>query len=139
MRTGFAKSGNSVRFSQKLYLRDQHQRRSRTRDVTRESVTRGARNKNLSNGLSSLLVDAPIVTSFRFGEAMNKIGTAILASTIFIGPIAGAVLPFLAIGYGVYWLVRRRRKANDPAAPMRAEATKPTMRAKKVRTSMVPT
>jgi hypothetical protein len=53
---------------------------------------------------------------------MHKIGTAILASTIFIGPIAGAVLPFLAVGFGVYWLVRRRRKANGPAAPMRAEA-----------------
>jgi hypothetical protein len=28
------------------------------------------------------------------------------------GPIAGAGLPFLAVGYGVYWLVRRRRKAQ---------------------------
>jgi len=27
-------------------------------------------------------------------------------------PIAGASLPVLAVGYGVYWLVRRRRKAN---------------------------
>jgi len=25
------------------------------------------------------------------------------------GPIAGAGLPILAIGYGVYWLVKRRR------------------------------
>jgi hypothetical protein len=28
------------------------------------------------------------------------------------GPIAGAGLPVLAVGYGVYWLVRRRRKAH---------------------------
>jgi hypothetical protein len=28
------------------------------------------------------------------------------------GPIAGASLPVLAVGYGVYWLIRRRRKAN---------------------------
>jgi hypothetical protein len=28
------------------------------------------------------------------------------------GPVAGAGLPVLAVGFGVYWLVRRRRKAN---------------------------
>ncbi len=27
-------------------------------------------------------------------------------------PIAGAGLPVLAIGYGVYWLVKRRRKVS---------------------------
>jgi hypothetical protein len=27
------------------------------------------------------------------------------------GPIAGAGLPILAVAYGVYWLVRRRRSA----------------------------
>jgi hypothetical protein len=65
---------------------------------------------------------------------MHKICTAIVASAIFIspafahdherggdndhghhfraapGPIAGASLPVLAVGFGVYWLVRRRRK-----------------------------
>jgi hypothetical protein len=29
------------------------------------------------------------------------------------GPIAGAGLPILAVGYGVYWLIRRRRKAKS--------------------------
>jgi hypothetical protein len=28
------------------------------------------------------------------------------------GPIAGAGLPILGIGYGVYWLIKRRRKAD---------------------------
>ena len=28
------------------------------------------------------------------------------------GPIAGAGLPILAVGFGVYWLVRRRRNGQ---------------------------
>jgi hypothetical protein len=71
------------------------------------------------------------------GTPMKNIFMAIVASTILIspafaqnnqggggnnnqgggfhgapGPIAGASLPVLAVGLGVYWLVRRRRKAN---------------------------
>jgi hypothetical protein len=67
---------------------------------------------------------------------MDKTCAAIVASTILIspafahdrerwggddhghhfqaapGPIAGASLPVLAVGYGVYWLVMRRRERN---------------------------
>jgi len=28
------------------------------------------------------------------------------------GPLAGAGLPFIAVGYGIYWLVRRRRNSQ---------------------------
>jgi hypothetical protein len=70
---------------------------------------------------------------------MHKICTAIVASMILIspafaddhdherwndndhghhfhgapGPIAGASLPVLAVGFGVYWLVRRRRRKAE--------------------------
>jgi hypothetical protein len=30
------------------------------------------------------------------------------------GPIAGAGLPVLAVGYGAYWLVRRLRRSRKP-------------------------
>jgi hypothetical protein len=29
------------------------------------------------------------------------------------GPIAGAGLPIIAVGYGVYWLIRRRRRPPE--------------------------
>ena len=28
------------------------------------------------------------------------------------GPVAGAGIPFLVVGYGVYWLIKRRRKSG---------------------------
>jgi hypothetical protein len=68
---------------------------------------------------------------------MHEIRTVIVASTILIspafahdnerwhdsdrghhvhaapGPIAGAGLPVLALGYGIYWLVKRRRRKAE--------------------------
>jgi hypothetical protein len=32
------------------------------------------------------------------------------------GPIAGAGLPILAVGYGAYWLVRRYRRKSGTAS-----------------------
>jgi hypothetical protein len=32
------------------------------------------------------------------------------------GPLVGAGLPFIAVGYGAYWLIRRRRKSTTPSA-----------------------
>ena len=33
------------------------------------------------------------------------------------GPVAGAGLPILAVGYGAYWIVRRyRRKSSTPSS-----------------------
>jgi hypothetical protein len=32
------------------------------------------------------------------------------------GPIAGAGLPILAVGYGAYWLVRRYRRKSNTAS-----------------------
>jgi len=29
------------------------------------------------------------------------------------GPVAGAGLPIIAVGYGVYWLIRRRRRTPE--------------------------
>ena len=31
------------------------------------------------------------------------------------GPLAGAGLPFIAVGYGAYWLIWRRRRSNTPS------------------------
>ena len=48
--------------------------------------------------------------SFHARRALAK--RRVRCKTLVSDPLAGAGLPFIAVGYGVYWLVRRRRKAN---------------------------
>jgi hypothetical protein len=43
------------------------------------------------------------------GQGQNNQGNGYSGAP---GPIAGAGLPVLAIGYGIYWLVKRRRKKD---------------------------
>jgi hypothetical protein len=62
--------------------------------------------------LASLLaaLTLPVFTiSTRAAPCPTAVGCGIRGAP---GPIAGAGLPFLAVGYGVYWLIRRRRKAD---------------------------
>ena len=46
---------------------------------------------------------------YKGGKASNWVDAGYHAAP---GPIAGASLPVLAVGAGVFWLVRRRRKAG---------------------------
>ena len=41
------------------------------------------------------------------GQGQNGQGNNVRGAP---GPIAGAGLPVLAVGYGVYWLIKRRRR-----------------------------
>jgi uncharacterized membrane protein len=61
--------------------------------------------------LSSALVAALCVPALAGG---NNQGGNVRGAP---GPIAGAGLPVLAVGYGVYWLIRRRRQRamTDPS------------------------
>jgi hypothetical protein len=45
------------------------------------------------------------------------------------GPIAGAGLPILAIGYGVYWLIKRRRSESTTSRGLPKIAMPRQMRA----------
>jgi hypothetical protein len=50
---------------------------------------------------------------------MIKARTTIIRATMvvvpmgYLGPLVGAGLPVLAVGYGAYWLVRRYRRKSD--------------------------
>ena len=76
-----------------------------------------------------LMFGAPVLIAFGYGAYLATLpsgssGSSSSGSTITVqsapltvsrgvpGPIAGAGLPVLAVGYGVYWLVRRRRRSQ---------------------------
>ena len=44
------------------------------------------------------------------GQGQNGQGNNVSGAP---GPIAGAGLPVLAVGYGVYWLIKRRRRKAE--------------------------
>jgi hypothetical protein len=76
-----------------------------------------------------LMFGAPVLIAFGYGAYLathpsgSSGSSSSSGSTITVqttppvargvpGPIAGAGLPVLAVGYGVYWLVRRRRRSQ---------------------------
>jgi hypothetical protein len=64
--------------------------------------------KNLSGVALGIIVFALVGldTSVAFSDSFSPPAGA-------PGPIAGAGLPILAIGYGAYWLVKRYRRKTD--------------------------
>jgi hypothetical protein len=64
--------------------------------------------------IAQILVGAAIVAVLGVAAlpalSQNAVPTRVIRPAP--GPIAGASLPVLAAGFGVYWLVRRRRKPH---------------------------
>jgi hypothetical protein len=77
----------------------------------------------ISNGLALVatlfaLAGAMVLSSPNLANAQQ--GSPILSSSTSTakpkgapGPIAGAGLPVLAVGFGVYWLIKRRRRKAE--------------------------
>ena len=62
----------------------------------------------------ALLVVGVLALTVLSNDAGQLAATAVPCGTHgAAGPIVGAGLPLVAIGYGVYWLVKRKRKAAD--------------------------
>jgi hypothetical protein len=59
------------------------------------------------------MIEAEIETGTEAGTGrpgLGHEGTTVRGAP---GPVAGAGLPFLAVGYGIFWLVKRRRRKTD--------------------------
>jgi len=63
--------------------------------------------------LSSLLVVALCVPALAMGWSPPSPSQGGGGYRSVPGPIAGAGLPVIAVGYGVYWLIRRRRRPPE--------------------------
>ncbi len=59
--------------------------------------------------LSSVLLAALCLPAFAGNQGGNSQGWAGSYRGV-PGPVVGAGLPIIAAGYGVYWLIRRRRR-----------------------------
>lgn len=65
----------------------------------------------LSAAFQASLLAALVLPVFTIGtQAQTRVPPCAVCGAP--GPIAGAGLPFLAVGYGIFWLIKRRRKAD---------------------------
>ena len=64
----------------------------------------------LPSGSSSSSGSTVTFSSASSGSTITMQNTSLTVPRGVPGPIAGAGLPVLAMGYGIYWLVRRRRR-----------------------------
>ena len=64
--------------------------------------------------IAALIMTSPVLAQNQGGNSQggggNNQGGGLKGAP---GPIAGAGLPVLAVGFGVYWLVKRRRRKAD--------------------------
>jgi hypothetical protein len=71
----------------------------------------------ISNGLAFVatlfaLAGAVVLSTPNLANAQSPATTTSARPKGAPGPIAGAGLPVLAVGLGVYWIIKRRRKAD---------------------------
>ncbi len=70
----------------------------------------------ISNGLALVatlfaLAGAVVLSTPNLANAQQRPGTVVVRGAP--GPIAGAGLSVLAVGFGAYWLIKRRRRKAE--------------------------